>query len=233
LDNLNNILSTSAEEISIYNLIINLFIGFVLSVLIQKFYTLYGNSTSNRSQFSKNFSIITLVTILVITIVKSSLALSLGLVGALSIVRFRTPIKDPEELSFLFFSIGVGLGLGANQTITTILSTLIIITFLIIFKKVSKKKQTEDKGIYLNISVPIVGIKKDKDEILKLINNILKSCFNEVDLNRVDFNNECLELGYSIRNDDINELQNLIRLMNKKYPKASINLIDQKGIPAI
>ena len=52
---------------------------------------------------------------IIITIVKSSLALSLGLVGALSIVRFRTAIKDPEELSFLFISIAIGLGMGANQ----------------------------------------------------------------------------------------------------------------------
>ena len=50
-----------------------------------------------------------MVTTLVIAVVKSSLALSLGLVGALSIVRFRTPVKEPEELTYLFFSIALGL----------------------------------------------------------------------------------------------------------------------------
>ena len=55
-----------------------------------------------------------------ITIVKSSLALSLGLVGALSIVRFRTAIKEPEELSYAFLSIAIGLGLGADQRLTTL-----------------------------------------------------------------------------------------------------------------
>ncbi len=55
---------------------------------------------------------LTVITLLVISIVKSSLALSLGLVGALSIVRFRTAIKDPEELIYLFFSIAIGLGMG-------------------------------------------------------------------------------------------------------------------------
>ena len=47
---------------------------------------------------------------LIITVVKTSLALSLGLVGALSIVRFRSAIKDPEELLYLFFSIAIGIG---------------------------------------------------------------------------------------------------------------------------
>lgn len=59
---------------------------------------------------------------LVIFVVKSSLALSLGLVGALSIVRFRTPIKGPEELVYLFLSIAIGLGFGAGFTNLTTLT---------------------------------------------------------------------------------------------------------------
>ncbi len=57
---------------------------------------------------------------MLILVVKTSLALSLGFVGALSIIRFRTPIKEPEELIYLFLSIGLGLGYGANQTLITI-----------------------------------------------------------------------------------------------------------------
>ena len=52
--------------------------------------------------------ILSITTFLVISVVKSSLALSLGLVGALSVIRFRTPIKEPEELSYLFLAIGIG-----------------------------------------------------------------------------------------------------------------------------
>tara|TARA_B100000959_G_scaffold272031_1_gene320892 strand:+ start:91 stop:627 length:537 start_codon:yes stop_codon:yes gene_type:complete len=62
-----------------------------------------------------------MVTIGVIAVVKSSLALSLGLVGALSIVRFRAAIKDPEELVYLFLCIGIGLALGATDFSGTIL----------------------------------------------------------------------------------------------------------------
>ena len=57
-----------------------------------------------------------MTTLLVIAVVKSSLALSLGLVGALSIVRFRTPIKEPEELAYIFLAIALGLCLGADQS---------------------------------------------------------------------------------------------------------------------
>ena len=67
---------------------------------------------------------------MVITVVKSSLALSLGLVGALSIVRFRTPIKEPEELGYLFLTIAVGLGFGAGFSLITTIITFAILIYL-------------------------------------------------------------------------------------------------------
>ena len=66
-----------------------------MSVLVQLFYMKYGKSFSEKFNFSKNFVILGITITIVITVVKSSLALSLGLVGALSIVRFRAAIKDP------------------------------------------------------------------------------------------------------------------------------------------
>ena len=67
-----------------------------------------------------------MTTMLIITIIQQSLALSLGLVGALSIVRFRAAIKEPEELSYLFLCIAMGLGFGANQRIISIISFVFI-----------------------------------------------------------------------------------------------------------
>ena len=67
---------------------------------------------SNREEFAQVFPFILLTTVLIISVVKSSLALSLGLVGALSIVRFRTPIKEPEELAYLFVAIAMSSVVG-------------------------------------------------------------------------------------------------------------------------
>ena len=95
----------------------NLLVTAVLAVLLRWFYIRYGLAVSNRRRFGNNFLPLALGTLLIIMIVKSSIALSLGLVGALSIVRFRAAIKDPEELTFLFIAIGLGLAGGANQPI--------------------------------------------------------------------------------------------------------------------
>ena len=81
--------------------VINLILTALLCYLIRVFYLKFSSSLSNRDYFSKNFIILGITTCIVITIVKSSLALSLGLV-VLSIVRFRAAIKEPEE-HFTFF----------------------------------------------------------------------------------------------------------------------------------
>ena len=113
-DNLQELLNIQAIQISIPNFILNLFIVAILTFILSKVYINFGNSLSNRQAFAKNFIILGITTMIIITIVKSSLALSLGLVGALSIVRFRTAIKEPEELGYLFFVISLGLGLGLS-----------------------------------------------------------------------------------------------------------------------
>ena len=83
-------------EIDLLVFVGNLLIAFILAHILSLVYVKYSNSLSNKKIFSNNFYLITLTTTLIITVVKSSLALSLGLVGALSIVRFRAAIKEPE-----------------------------------------------------------------------------------------------------------------------------------------
>ena len=104
-------------EITLTDLALNSVIVILLSIFLEYTYMKCGRTFSNRKMFAQNFYIIAFTTMLIISIVKSSLALSLGLVGALSIVRFRAAIKEPEELSYLFLAIAIGLGLGANQRV--------------------------------------------------------------------------------------------------------------------
>ena len=76
------------------------------------------------------FSLLPVTGLVITSTISDNIALSLGMVGALSIVRFRTPIKEPEELAYLFICIAAGLGYGANQTVPTTVAVIIIL-FLI------------------------------------------------------------------------------------------------------
>jgi len=98
---------------------------------------IFERNTKTLSGFTQIASILPPLTgaiFLVIVIVKSSLALSLGLVGALSIVRFRTPIKEPQELLYLFLAIGIGLGYGASLTLHTTVIVVLLFAYLIFFE---------------------------------------------------------------------------------------------------
>ena len=148
---LDDALALIEVDIPIMPFIINLILAAFLSIILKFIYEKYGESLSNRAQFAKNFLLITMTTMLIITIVKSSLALSLGLVGALSIIRFRAAIKEPEELSYIFLAIAIGLGLGANQTKITIIAFAVIILILLVYKKATKNK-IENRNLYLTIN---------------------------------------------------------------------------------
>ena len=114
-------------------LLVNLGVGLLLSLVLRWHFQRFGSTLSNRAEFASIFPFIVLTTVLIITVVKSSLALSLGLVGALSIVRFRTPIKEPEELLYIFVAIAIGLGLGANQVMVTVIGFAVIVLVLVPF----------------------------------------------------------------------------------------------------
>jgi hypothetical protein len=164
---------TPSAPLSITTLAINLLISLVLSLLVAWFYTQYGRSLSNRERLAQSIPVLALITVLIISIVKSSLALSLGLVGALSIVRFRTAVKEPEELVYLFMAIAIGLGLGADQRWPTIVAVLIILGFL--FSRTILTSRPSKSNLFLNVVTP------DQDTTFTQINEALTSTVKEAD----------------------------------------------------
>jgi len=131
MQNLNDLLSVQQfAEQSISAVLVNLFLCMMLVSLVGWFYKKYSRSLGGKTHVGAILPLIGLTVFMVITVVKSSLALSLGLVGALSIVRFRTPIKEPEELGYLFLTIAVGLGFGAGFSFITTIITFAILAYL-------------------------------------------------------------------------------------------------------
>jgi hypothetical protein len=176
---LNNFFINENVDINLESFIYNLIAVVLLTYLIKLVYNKYSQSLSNKDYFSKNFVVLGVTTCIVITIVKSSLALSLGLVGALSIVRFRAAIKEPEELVYLFLVIATGLGIGANQVEITsigIIIALVVVIFLSFFSNNKLRK------IDLNIfQLSFVTNKDFNDEIFsKILVTLNKNC-KEID----------------------------------------------------
>ena len=108
-------LTTGLAELRVGELMGQMAWLILLSSLLSVIYLYTGNALSNKKRLAAIFPLMSLTTMLIISIIKVSLTLSLGLVGALSIVRFRAAIKDPEELVYIFLAITLGLGFGAGQ----------------------------------------------------------------------------------------------------------------------
>tara|TARA_B100001029_G_C15013437_1_gene425741 strand:- start:559 stop:1254 length:696 start_codon:yes stop_codon:yes gene_type:complete len=213
-------------EINLSNFGINLLIAVVLSFLIRIVYNKYSQSLSNKDYFSKNFIVLGVTTCLVITIVKSSLALSLGLVGALSIVRFRAAIKEPEELIYLFLVIATGLGVGANQVKITTLGVLVALIVIIIFSTFSKKKI---KKLDLNIfQLSFVVNKNVSDDIFSTILPILNANCKEVDFISMSSEKNELSIHFEIFPNSAKSISIINKESNTKIKNLKI-IFSRKG----
>jgi uncharacterized membrane protein YhiD involved in acid resistance len=212
------------SNVYIPNFILNLFLTALLSIFLSYTYSNYGNSISNRKQFSKNFLMLSLTTMLVITVVKSSLALSLGLVGALSIIRFRSAIKEPEELTYLFLAISIGLGFGANQTLITIVAILIILFFIILLKKYNSTYY-DNQNLFISLS----SVDPSSISSNQVLDIAVKYCKN-VNLRRIDESSDFLEISISVELDDFKDIDKIKKELLGFDKNLKFTFLDNKGI---
>ncbi len=142
--NFNDIFKSSFLEtmtsVSILDMAIALLLAFGLGLFIFLVYKKTFNGVMYSSSFGVTLIALTMITTVVILAITSNVVLSLGMVGALSIVRFRTAIKEPLDIAFLFWSIGVGIVLAAGMIPLAVIGSVIIGVILLVF--VNKKSHT-------------------------------------------------------------------------------------------
>lgn len=225
---ISSIIGVPTAPISVFGIILNLALGAVMSLILMLHYNHFSHSLSNRAAFSRIFPLLITTTLVVITTVKSSLALSLGLVGALSIVRFRTPIKEPEELAYLFVSIAVGLGLGADQRIATVVSFfgIIVTATAIQWMRIGK----DNESVYLAINV---DADEKKDGLVQEITEFVKPRTTNYKIRRIDSHNSVVDLTLYVVCDDEAELCTLFDDINSRWPNCEVTIIDQSRVPSI
>ena len=215
--------------LSLTALVINLGIGVFLSLLLRWHFKYFGSTLSNRDEFSQVCPFILLTTVLIITVVKSSLALSLGLVGALSIVRFRTPIKEPEELAYLFIAIAMGLGLGADQRIPTLVAGPLILIVMAVFKW--SRKESKKKNLYLSLDWRENS--KKTENFLTQFNRVIEKHVMISDLRRMDVREGGLEATYFIDVENPDNLSKLVEDLQKTFSGIGVTFIDQNQMPSV
>lgn len=122
----------SSVELSAKQIVVVIFFAIVLGLYIYTVYRFLTKKTFYSKSFNISLVLMALITASIILTVQSSVVISLGMVGALSIVRFRTAVKDPMDLAFLFWAISVGIICGAGLVEIAIIMSLIA-TVVIVF----------------------------------------------------------------------------------------------------
>ena len=220
--------SFNSINFSLLDLIINFAIGAVLLGLISIHYSYSAKKRLLRKDIALSLPVIGLTTLLVITVVKSSLALSLGLVGALSIVRFRTPIKEPEELAYIFMAISVGLCLGADQREAAIAGILIILISFSVYCQFSSKEKTDSSNLILTFHTP-TG--KDSANLLSEITGYLSARAKEVNIRRIDDQSDQFSLTCIANFKELDDIEAFLAECRSKFPNSKITLIDDFSFP--
>ena len=218
-----NFFTTPSVEVRLPEVVFNLLVATVLSYILSRIYVRYGTSLSNRRLFAGNFMLLACTTTLVITVVKSSLALSLGLVGALSIVRFRAAIKEPEELAYLFLTIAMGLGLGADQTVITVVAFAIIAGLLVL--RSLRKKTPSFQNLYLTVSTG-----NPRALSLDRIVSVVEQGCASADLRRFDERPEGLEAAFLVGLEGFDQLDRVRTELRQLSESVQISFVDNRGV---
>lgn len=218
LEFLQNLFGSADQPINLLSFAVQLILTALLSIIIGFVYVRFGQALSNRKSLARTFVLVGVTTMLIITIVKSSLALSLGLVGALSIVRFRTAIKEPEELAFFFMVIGVGLGIGAGQIWVTIIGTIALCLLVVLINR----KKAGDLAQNLIIGLQTGSGQADAQQIIA----ILEKHSSQLELRRLDEQGQQTELAFVVSFENHTALLTAKDALKDKYPAASFSFLE-------
>ncbi len=223
IESFQQFLATQSVEVELLGFVLNLLLTGVFALLIAFLYVRYGTSLSNRRMFARNFVLLAMTTMIIITIVKSSLALSLGLVGALSIVRFRAAIKEPEELAYLFLCIAMGLGFGADQAKITIIGALLVGVVIFLRRRVHATSDNQ------NLHLTVLSEGDGRLELTSIVDTLKKYCA-AVDLKRSDETASVTEASFLVEADSLEQLKRAKDELRQQHDAVHITFMDNKGL---
>lgn len=200
-------------------------VGGVLGLYVRAIFRRFASTISNRDGFSANFPLLVVTTILVIFVVKSSLALSLGLVGALSIVRFRAAIKEPEEIIYLFACIAIGLALGAEYLTITLVGAVVFSIFVFVTHHVRRKSR--EHTMMLTIAGPSKDFfEGDAERITSMVGELV----GPFTLQRLETDGDQVQFRAVVAPDDVGQVGRMIAALQHRLPACRVSYVNLENL---
>lgn len=180
-------------SVPIFDMVLIMALSFALGLFIFFIYKKSYAGVMYSSSFGTTLIVLTMITSLLILAVTSNVVLSLGMVGALSIVRFRTAIKDPADIAFLFWAIAVGIVLAAGFVPLAVFGSLLIGLVLLVFSQ----HKTFEKPYILVVHC-------ESDEVEKQVYAVVEKHAKKVSIKSKSVTPGTIELNYEVRLKDQN-----------------------------
>lgn len=186
--------TTSNAVTSAATIALNLFLAMVLGVAVAKVYRRVHRGISYSSSYAYSIVIITMVVAFVMMVIGGNITRAFTLLGAFTIIRYRTAVKDPKDTAFIFLALVLGLAIGSSNYVMAFTGAGMLITAALTLDRVNFGAMIRlDQVLYLNV---------DSEEIDQTqLEKILKSMFKEVEVINVNYNGaiKSLQYSYSVR----------------------------------
>jgi len=220
-----------SQDIALVPLLVNVLLGLVMAQILAWHYMKYVKVSSNKQKFAGLLVTLSLTTLLVISVIKTSLALSLGMVGALSIIRFRTPVKEPEELVYLFLAIAVGIGIGADQRLVTLIIFSVLLLYVAVTKNMNRQDPFGRSLVQVSSPLPADGesAASGDDELGKLVAAVEAHASN-VDVRRVDTHGNEFNASLLVDTKEKESIRRLLAAIKETLPNASVTVVDRETL---
>jgi hypothetical protein len=197
----------------------NLALGGFLALVIRALFIRFGAAAGDRAQFGNLFPLFTLSTIVVLTVVQASIPLSLGLLGALSIIRFRSAIKAPEELVYLLFCVSIGLALGSSHRLLSIVGVAVVGAFVVLRKRF--EGPVAERSFLLSISA---DAGRFFDETEGMVLDRLRGLVRDLELQRLDRDADRVELR-TVVSVDRGDVESFLGRVRAAFPGFDVACI--------
>lgn len=211
-----NLLYDGSAGIAPLFVVQNMVIALILSGFVGVTYKITYTGVSYSKKFNTSLVMMSLISTMVMSILGSSLALSLGMVGALSIVRFRTAVKDPRDTTYIFWAIGIGLGSGSSNYYIVAVGTVFVAAVSIVMALVFKEREA-----YLII------VRSNLDSLEEVRASLFKS-YKASKLRSETITDDYVEIVYQVKFKDEKNVGDYERLKDIEGVHF-VNMVSQNG----
>ena len=215
---------TTGGNITIINIVVNLGLTLALSLAIAWIYRKTHRGLSYSQSFLFTLILVSIITTVAMMVIGNSLAIAFGLLGAFSIIRFRTPVKDAKDTGYIFFSLVIGMAVGTNSHLVAIISTVVVIVVIWFLHK--SNFGALHKNEYLLIFTVDYG-KQQPDSFAGIFERYLK---NSMLLNiGAKENSHKSEMVYSVSFIDERQSNNLVHELMSVDGVDDVRVISSKS----